>query len=49
MDELTREQILAMPTDVVERVFRQNLSMGKGLGLRSMVQTLQAMVRAVRI
>jgi len=38
------KQIMSIPEDMVERVFRQNISMGKGLGLRSMVRTLQRMV-----
>ena len=39
------EDILALDTDIVERVFRQNISMGKGLGLRSMVLAVQALTR----
>ena len=31
--------------DIVERVFRQNISMGKGLGLKSMVLAVQALTR----
>ena len=39
------EDVLALDTDIVERVFRQNISMGKGLGLRSMVLAVQALTR----
>jgi cysteine desulfuration protein SufE len=31
--------------DIVERIFRQNISMGKGLGLMSMVLAVQALAR----
>jgi hypothetical protein len=31
---------------IVERIFRQNISMGKGLGLMSMVQAVQALAKA---
>lgn len=37
--------LLALETDIVERVFRQNISMGKGLGLKSMVVAAQALTR----
>lgn len=39
------EDLLALDTDIVERVFRQNISMGKGLGLKSMVLAAQALTR----
>jgi cysteine desulfuration protein SufE len=39
------EDILALDSDIVERVFRQNISMGKGLGLKSMVLATQALTR----
>ena len=39
------EDVLALDTDIVERVFRQNISMGKGLGLKSMVLAVQALTR----
>ena len=32
--------------DIVERIFRQNISMGKGMGLMSMVQAVQALAKA---
>jgi hypothetical protein len=31
--------------DIVERIFRQNISMGKGMGLMSMVLAVQALAR----
>ena len=39
------EDVLALDSDIVERVFRQNISMGKGLGLKSMVLAVQALTR----
>jgi len=39
------EDILTLDADIVERVFRQNISMGKGLGLKSMVLAAQALTR----
>lgn len=39
------EDVLALDPDIVERVFRQNISMGKGLGLKSMVLAVQALTR----
>ncbi len=43
------EEVATVSPDVVERIFRQNISMGKGMGLMSMVQTLQRIARhAVR-
>ncbi len=35
--------ILTVPPDIVEQIFRQNISMGKGLGLMSMVQTVRTL------
>ena len=31
--------------EIVEKIFRQNISMGKGMGLMSMVQRVQALAR----
>jgi len=42
---LTPAEIATVPADVVEQIFRQNLSMGKGLGLMSMVQAVTALAR----
>jgi cysteine desulfuration protein SufE len=39
------EDVLTLDSDIVERVFRQNISMGKGLGLKSMVLAVQALTR----
>ena len=39
------EDVLALDPGIVERVFRQNISMGKGLGLKSMVMAVQALTR----
>lgn len=39
------EDVLSLDTEIVERVFRQNISMGKGLGLKSMVLAVQALTR----
>ena len=35
------EEVTAVSPDIVEKIFRQNISMGKGMGLMSMVQTVQ--------
>ena len=43
---LTPRAIASVPGDVVEAIFRQNLSMGKGLGLRSMVEAVRALARS---
>ena len=42
---LPPEQIADVPPDIVERIFRQNISMGKGMGLMSMVLAVQALAR----
>ena len=39
-------QIANVNCDIVERIFRQNISMGKGMGLMSMVQAMQTLARA---
>ncbi len=38
----------AIPGDLVERLFRQNISMGKGMGLMAMIQAVQALARRAR-
>jgi cysteine desulfuration protein SufE len=43
---LPAAEIAQVTPDLVERVFRQNISMGKGLGLMSMVQAVQALAKA---
>jgi len=42
---LPPEAIAQVSPDIVERIFRQNLSMGKGMGLMAMVQAVQALAR----
>ncbi len=43
---LRPEDIATISPDVVEQIFRQNISMGKGMGLMSMVQAVGALARA---
>ncbi len=43
---LPASEIATVSTDIVEKIFRQNISMGKGLGLMSMVQAVQALAKA---
>ena len=38
--------IATVDPEIVERLFRQNISMGKGMGLMSMVQAVQALAKA---
>ncbi|MGE5200374.1 MAG: SufE family protein, partial [Rhodospirillaceae bacterium] len=45
---LTPEAIEQVSPDIVERIFRQNISMGKGMGLMAMVQAVQALARLAR-
>ncbi len=42
---LPASDIAQVSTDIVERIFRQNISMGKGIGLMSMVQAVQALAK----
>jgi cysteine desulfuration protein SufE len=42
---LPASEIAQVSTDIVERIFRQNISMGKGMGLMSMVQAVQALAK----
>jgi sulfur transfer protein SufE len=42
---LTPEAIQQVSPDIVEQIFRQNISMGKGMGLMAMVQAVQALAR----
>jgi cysteine desulfuration protein SufE len=39
-------EVAEVSTDIVERIFRQNISMGKGLGLMSMVQAVRSLAKA---
>lgn len=43
----TPEDVSAVPEEIVERIFRQNLSMGKGMGLTAMVRRIAAEARAM--
>jgi cysteine desulfuration protein SufE len=43
---LPASEIAEVDASIVERLFRQNISMGKGLGLMSLVQAVQAIARA---
>ena len=42
---LAPEAIEQVSPDIVEQIFRQNISMGKGMGLMAMVQAVQALAR----
>jgi cysteine desulfuration protein SufE len=43
---LTPEEIAQIDSSIVEKLFRQNISMGKGMGLMSMVEAVRALARA---
>ena len=43
---LTPAEIATVNCDIVEKIFRQNISMGKGMGLMAMVNAVQALARA---
>ena len=45
---LTLDAIEQVSPDIVEQIFRQNISMGKGMGLMAMVQAVQALAKAAR-
>jgi cysteine desulfuration protein SufE len=42
---LPATDIAQVNCDIVERIFRQNISMGKGMGLMAMVNAVQALAR----
>ena len=42
---LPATEIATVTTDIVERIFRRNISMGKGIGLMSMVDAVRALAR----
>ena len=44
-EDLVRFEIAQIDPEVVERIFRQNISMGKGMGLMSMVQAVRALAK----
>ena len=39
------EEVATVDASIVERIFRQNISMGKGMGLMSMVNAVQALAK----
>jgi cysteine desulfuration protein SufE len=43
----TPEEVAAVSEDIVERIFRQNISMGKGMGLTAIVQRIAAEAKAM--
>jgi cysteine desulfuration protein SufE len=43
---LPAADIATVTPEIVEKIFRQNISMGKGLGLMSMVQAVRSLARA---
>ena len=45
---LTPDQILQVDSSIVEKLFRQNISMGKGMGLMSMVEAVRSLARAAK-
>jgi cysteine desulfuration protein SufE len=42
---LPPSEIATVNTDIVERIFRRNISMGKGMGLMSMVDAVRALAK----
>jgi cysteine desulfuration protein SufE len=42
---LPAAEIARVTPEIVERIFRQNISMGKGMGLMSMVQAVQTLAK----
>jgi cysteine desulfuration protein SufE len=42
---LRAEEIAQVDCSIVEQIFRQNISMGKGMGLMAMVNAVQALAR----
>ena len=45
---LTPEEIAGIDQEIVERIFRQNISMGKGMGLMSMVEAVRSLARSAQ-
>ena len=43
---LPASEIATVSCDIIEKIFRQNISMGKGMGLMAMVQAVQALAKA---
>lgn len=46
---LPPDQIAQIDPSIVERIFRQNISMGKGMGLMSMVDAVRALAKEAAI
>jgi cysteine desulfuration protein SufE len=46
---LRASEIASVSCDIVEQIFRQNISMGKGMGLMAMVNAVQALARNAAI
>jgi cysteine desulfuration protein SufE len=42
---LTASEIALVSPEIVEQIFRQNISMGKGIGLRSMVEAVRTLAK----
>jgi cysteine desulfuration protein SufE len=42
---LPAAEIATVSSDIVEQIFRQNISMGKGLGLMSMVEAVRSLAK----
>ncbi len=45
---LSAAEIATITPDLVEGIFRQNISMGKGMGLMSMVQAVRSLANAAK-
>jgi len=45
---LPASEIATVNCDIVEQIFRQNISMGKGMGLMAMVNAVQALAKAAK-
>jgi cysteine desulfuration protein SufE len=45
---LPANEIARIDSSIVERIFRQNISMGKGMGLMSMVEAVRALARSAQ-
>ena len=45
---LAPEEIEGIDTSIVERIFRQNISMGKGMGLMSMVEAVRTLAKRAK-
>jgi len=43
---LTPDEIAQVDAGLVEKLFRQNISMGKGMGLMSMVEAVRSLAKA---